>query len=205
MGDGGREVRHAAPTKRQRDGILAGLPRKLTRFRLASVPVLWVVALLAEPFWLGAGVAIAAATDVADGPIARYYRRATAEGSRLDSIADHALSASVALWIVWLRPTFVVDQLPLLALWLALGIGALLVGWLRFGRFGDLHLYSAKVSGALAYLFAIWLLMFGTYSVSIFRIVIAVCILAAAENLLVLLSRGAVDEHVGSIFKRPGG
>jgi hypothetical protein len=111
----------------------------------------------------------------------------------------------VALWIVWLRPTFVVEQLPLLALWLVLGIGALLVGWRRFGRFGDLHLYSAKVAGALAYLFAIWLLMFGTYSVSIFRIVIATCILAAAENLLVLLSRDFVDEHVGSIFKRPGG
>lgn len=183
------------------DGALASLPRKLTLFRLAAVPALWVVAAAAETFWVGVGVAVAAATDVIDGPIARHYRRTTAAGSSLDSIADHALSASVVAWIVWLRPQFVVDQMPLLALWLAIGAAAIAVGWLKFRRFGDLHLYSAKVAGTLAYLFAIWLLMFGTYSRTAFQIVIMICMVAALEHLAVLLSRQTVDEHVGSIFK----
>lgn len=186
------------------NGALASLPRKLTLFRLAAVPALWVVAAAAETFWLGVGVAVAAATDVIDGPIARHYRRTTAAGSSLDSLADHALSASLVAWIVWLRPGFVADQMPLLALWLAIGAAAIVVGWLKFRRFGDLHLYSAKVAGTLAYLFAIWLLMFGTYSRTAFHVVIIVCTVAALEHLAVLLSRRTVDEHVGSILKPRG-
>lgn len=186
------------------DRVLSSLPRKLTLFRLAAVPVLWLVAAAAEPLWLGVGVAIAAATDVIDGPLARHYRRTTPEGSRLDSIADHALSASVLIWIVWLRPEFAVAEWPLLALWLCLGTGALLAGWAKFGRLGDLHLYSAKVAGALAYLFGIWLLIAGTYHPAAFLVVIAMCMLAAVENLLVILTRSDIDEHIGSIFRRPG-
>ncbi|HLS86162.1 MAG TPA: CDP-alcohol phosphatidyltransferase family protein [Burkholderiales bacterium] len=180
----------------------SSLPNGLTRFRLASVPFLWVLALLRETTWLGVGVAVAALTDVLDGPLARRLRRTTAGGSRLDSIADHTLTASLVLWLVWLRPEFFVQQYPLLAAWAAVGLTALLVGWVRFRRIGDLHLYSAKVAGTVGYLFAIWLLLFGTYSVRIFYLVIGICILASAETLLVVSTRSRVSEHLGSIFLR---
>src|SRR5690606_25427113 len=145
-----------------------------------------ILALAGQATWLGVGVMVAALTDVVDGPIARRLRRSTARGSRLDSIADHALTASTGVWIVLLRPEFVVEQLALLIAWAALGGSALLVGWVRFRRIGDLHLYSAKAAGTLGYLFAIWLLLFGTYSVGVFRVVVAICILASLETLLVV-------------------
>lgn len=176
------------------------LPDRLTRFRLAAVPFLWILALLGETAWLGMGVMVAALTDVVDGPLARRYHRTTARGSRLDSIADHALTTSTALWLVWLRPDFVEEQFPLLCAWAALGATALLVGWVRFRKIGDLHLYSAKAAGTLGYLFAIWLLLFGTYSVTVFHIIIAICILASLETLLVVSTRPTVDEHIGSIL-----
>lgn len=183
----------------------AKLPNRLTRLRLAAIPLLWILAIAGETTWLAVGLMIAAITDVADGAIARHYHRTTALGSRLDSIADHTLTASTALWLVWLRPDFVAEQLPLLSAWVALGLTALLVGWVRFRRIGDLHLYSAKIAGTLGYLFAVWLLLFGTYSVTVFHLVIGMSILASTETLLVVSTRSTVDEHVGSILSRRRG
>lgn len=180
------------------------VPDGLTLVRLMSVPILWIVALVRGPFWLGIGLGVAAFTDVIDGPIARRSHRATARGSQLDSIADHVLTASTALWLVWLRPAFVAERLPLLAAWATIGLTALLVSWLRFRRIGDLHLYSAKVAGMLGYLFAIWLLLFGTYSETLFYVLMTILFLASGESLLVVATREAVDEHVGSIFLSSG-
>ena len=180
------------------------LPDRLTLVRLLSVPILWLVALLREPLWLGIGVIVAAFTDIIDGPIARRSRRTTARGSRVDSIADHLLTASLAIWIVMLRPAFVAAHGPLLAAWAILGATALLVGWVRFRRLGDLHLYSAKVAGTLGYLFAIWLLLFGTYSTAAFYVVMACAFVASGESLLVVATRATVDEHVRSILLPPG-
>jgi phosphatidylglycerophosphate synthase len=168
------------------------------------VPILWIVALVRGPFWLGIGVAVAAFTDVIDGPIARHSHRTSARGSQLDSIADHLLTASTAIWLVWFRRAFITDRLPLLAAWAIVGLAALVVGWVRFRRIGDLHLYSAKVAGAFGYLFAIWLLVFGTYSETLFYVLMASLFIASGESLLVVATRGTVDEHVGSIFLSSG-
>jgi len=191
---------HMEPIDSPKSGW-SSLPDRLTRFRLGIVPLLWILALLGVTTWLGVGLAVAAFTDVVDGPIARHYHRTTSRGSRLDSIADHTLTASTGLWLVWLRPEFVAEQLPLLSAWAALGLTALLVGWLRFRKVGDLHLYSAKAAGTLGYLFAIWLLLFGSYSATVFYLVIALCMLASLETLLVVSTRSRVDEHIGSILR----
>jgi len=186
----------------------ATLPDRLTRFRLGVVPFLWVLAFLRETTWLGAGVAVAALTDVVDGPLARRTGRTSAHGSRLDSIADHTLTASTVAWLVWLRPEFFRAEWPLLAAWGALALLTLAVGWTRFRRPVDLHLYSAKLAGTLGYLFAIWLLLAGRYSRAAFVVVIGVAMLAALETLLVMLTRSAVDAHLRSILWRrrpPGG
>jgi phosphatidylglycerophosphate synthase len=178
------------------------IPDWLTLLRLLSVPILWIVAFVSGPFWLGIGLSAAAFTDVIDGPIARRSHRTTARGSQLDSIADHVLTASTALWLIWLRPGFVADRLPLLAAWAAIGVTALVVSWVRFRRIGNIHLYSAKVAGLFGYLFAIWLLLFGTYSETLFYVLMATVFVASGESLLVVATRKTVDEHVGSIFCR---
>ena len=172
----------------------------LTALRLALLPVLWGLALLDRPVLLGIGVAVAASTDMLDGFLARRAQQTTPFGSHFDSVADHLLSASLIIWLVWLRPDFIREQFPLLMLWAGLGLLVLAVGWLRFGRFADLHLYSAKLAAAAGVLFGISLLVFGTYTQPVFYSVIAVCYLAAAETLVALLTRSSIDEHVGTIF-----
>jgi cardiolipin synthase (CMP-forming) len=181
---------------------LSTLPNQITATRLALVPLLWVLAIFNRPVWLGVGVAIAGATDVLDGWLSRRWHQTSEFGSRLDSVADHLLAISVTLWLVLLRPFFFREQRWALIAWSAFALMVLLVSWLRFRRFVDLHLYSAKAAVFLSFCFGIPLLIAGRYSHLQFWITIGICTLAAAEALLVVLTSDRVDEHLGSIVLR---
>lgn len=178
---------------------LSTLPNQLTATRLAMLPLLWFLAVFNRPVWLGMGVAVAAATDVLDGWLSRRWHQTSEFGSRLDSVADHLLAISVTLWLVLLRPFFFREQKWALIAWSAFALLVLAVSWVRFRRFVDLHLYSAKAAVFLSFCFGIPLLVLGRYSRVQFWITIGVCTLAAAEALVVILTRDEVDEHLGSI------
>lgn len=183
---------------------LSTVPNQLTVLRLATVPLLWVLVLFGHPVWVGAGVMVAAATDVLDGYLSRRWNQTSEFGSRMDSVADHLLAISMTLWLVLLRPFLFREQRWPLIAWAAFALLVLLLSWLKFRRFVDLHLYSSKGAVFLAWLFGIPLLVLGRYPgwrVQ-FWITLAACFLAAAESLAVILTRDRVDEHIGSILLR---
>jgi phosphatidylglycerophosphate synthase len=179
---------------------LTGIPNRISTARLLLIPALWVLALLRLPEALGIGVALVAFTDVVDGVLARRRGLTTDFGARLDSFADHLLGFSTAAWLVLLRPDFAREQAPLLLGFLSLGVTALAIGWLRFRRFGGLHLYSAKAASVLAYAFAVWLLLFGSYPYPLFLVVYAAAVLAATETFLAFATLRAVDENMGTLL-----
>jgi cardiolipin synthase (CMP-forming) len=189
------------------DGGLAGvrrhlgtLPNQLTASRLALVPVLWGLALLGEPVWLGIGVMAASITDMLDGYLSRRWNQTSEFGARLDSIADHLLAVSTTLWLVLLRPFFFREQRWPLILWSAFALLVLLVSWLKFRRFVNLHLYTSKVAVILAFVFGVPLLVLGRYNRVHFWITLVACTLAAVESLIVILTRDRVDENIGSVL-----
>ncbi|HEX8242298.1 MAG TPA: CDP-alcohol phosphatidyltransferase family protein [Longimicrobium sp.] len=183
---------------------LSTLPNQLTALRLATVPVLWVLVLFGHPVWVGIGVMVAAATDVLDGYLSRRWNQTSEFGSRMDSVADHLLAISMTLWLVLLRPFLFREQRWPLIAWAAFALMVLLVSWLKFRRFVDLHLYSSKGAVSLSWLFGIPLLVLGRYPgwQAQFWITITACFIAAAESLAVILTRDRVDEHIGSILFR---
>lgn len=178
------------------------VPDRLTYARIVLVPVLWLLAVAGQDEALGVGFLVAGLTDVLDGYLARRSGQTTRLGSQLDSVADMLLIVSVVLWLILLRPVFIREQLPLIGLWAVLGAASILLGWLKFRRFANLHLYSAKVAGVLGYLFAAYLLITSHYSRLFFYLTIGTCILAALEALLVQILRRRVDEHAGWLFHR---
>lgn len=199
------------PVERRGDGGLAELrrqlgtvPNQLTAARLVLVPVLWAVALLGEPVWLGLGVIVASVTDMLDGWLSRRWNQTSEFGARLDSVADHLLALSTTLWLVLLRPFFFREQMWPLIAWGAFALLVLLVSWLKLRRFVNLHLYTSKAAVILAFLFGIPLLILGRYSQVQFWITLAVCSLAAAESLAIILTRDRVDENIGSILLKKG-
>jgi phosphatidylglycerophosphate synthase len=176
----------------------------LTILRLLAIPVLWALAYAGQSVQLGIVLALAGLTDVLDGPVARRTGRSSRYGSQLDSVADILLMGSIVAWMAWLHPVFFRDNfLPLLA-WAVIGVAALMVTLVRFGRLGNLHLYSAKTAGVVAYLFAVWLFVSGGYHPAFFRLAVGLAILGATETLLVALTRDHVDERAGSLLSRRG-
>ncbi|HEU0298021.1 MAG TPA: CDP-alcohol phosphatidyltransferase family protein [Longimicrobium sp.] len=182
---------------------LQKVPNILTGLRLLLVPVLWVLALLGHATLVGAGTLLAWFTDMLDGPIARRTRSTTRWGSTFDSVADHALTISVVFWLILLRPHFVREQFPLLLGWSILALSTVAVGMIRFGKPGDLHLYSGKLAGGLGYLFGASLLLFGSYSRGVFYAVLTIASLAAIEAMAIFLTASRVDEHRRSILFPP--
>ena len=177
------------------------LPNQLTMLRLLLVPLLWGLALLRLRTPLGIGIAVAGLTDVLDGFIARRIHGTSRRGSQLDSVADMTLITSILIWLILLRPDFFRDYAVILTAWAALGLLTLLVGWIRFHRFANLHLWSAKAAGSVGYIFALYMLMLQAPAAPFFWLVIALAFVGTGESLLLLLTRRRVDEHAGTIFR----
>jgi CDP-diacylglycerol--glycerol-3-phosphate 3-phosphatidyltransferase len=173
----------------------------LTVARLALIPPLWALALLRLPVYLGIGVAVASSTDMVDGYLARRSGRTSRFGSQLDSLADVLLMCSTVAWLLMLRGSFFREHAAELAVWLGVGAAALAVGWFKFRRFGNLHLYSTKAAGVMAYVFSCALLILGDVNELLWYVTIGACIVASTETLLVQLLRTEVDEHIGSIVR----
>jgi phosphatidylglycerophosphate synthase len=178
------------------------LADELTLLRLLLVPPLWVLALLDLRVPLGIGLAVAGLTDVLDGPIARRQGAPSRIGSQLDSIADHTLTASALIWLIMFRPEFFREYATVLFAWGGFAIVTLLVGYVRFRRFANVHLWYAKAAGFVGYVFAIWMLLLDGPAAPFFHIVIALAFLATAETLAVFVTRASVDETVGTILRR---
>ena len=174
----------------------------LTGLRLLSVPVLWGLATLDTTFWLGIGVALAGLTDVLDGPVARRTGISSKFGGQMDSAADILLMASIFWWFVLVTPEFFLENATPLVIWAFIGTAAVVATYIKFGRMGNLHLYSAKTAGVLGYLFAIWFFVFGDYSQVFFLVVVSVAIVASLETLLVALTRREASDRIGSILIR---
>lgn len=195
----------ADPSAHHVPSWLQQVPNALTGLRLLLVPVLWALALMGQAWLVGAGTLLAWFTDMIDGPLARRLGSTSRWGSTFDSVADHVLSTSLVLWLVLLRPEFVREQFPLLLGWSILALSTVAVGMIRFGKPGDLHLYSGKLAGGLGYLFGASLLLAGGYSRWFFYAVFAVATLAAVETLAIYFTSRRVDEHRRSIFLPPPG
>jgi CDP-diacylglycerol--glycerol-3-phosphate 3-phosphatidyltransferase len=131
--------------------VMNTLPNQLTGLRLLLIPILWALALLRLEAYVGIGLVVAFLTDALDGPIARRLNLTSDFGSKLDSLADNLLTPSAAIWLLLLRPEVFRDHPGLWLVALAIYASSLLVGWLKFRRFANLHLYSSKAGGLRRY------------------------------------------------------
>jgi cardiolipin synthase len=179
---------------------LKTIPNQLTALRLLLIPILWVFAFLDLPSYVAVGLIITLLTDALDGPIARWLNQVTEFGSKLDSLADNLLTLSAVIWLLMLRPVILADHPVAYLATVAAYVSTLLLGWMKFRRFANLHLYSTKAAGLIAYIFAIHALLFGRYNEVLFFAAIGMGILSSLETLLLQLTRSQVDEHIGSIL-----
>lgn len=177
------------------------LPNAVSALRLALVPGLWVMALRGEPQWVGVGLVIAGVSDIVDGQLARRLHVTSRLGAQLDSAGDHLIALSGGAWLLMLRPDVIAAFLAPVYVLLALYLGFLVIGWVKFRRFGNLHLYSAKVSAVLLYAFVVHCLLFPGVPATFFHVMWVVSTLSVLEALAYQLVSTTVDENAGSLFR----
>ncbi|MCC6192686.1 MAG: hypothetical protein IT318_26995 [Anaerolineales bacterium] len=174
-------------------------PNPFTWLRLLALPALWALALAGQDAWLGVSLAAAVLSDVLDGWLARRDPRYAA--GDLDALADKTLAFSVAGWLALRRPALWREHAALLIFAAVLYAGVLLHSWLKFGRLSTLHLHSGKLGGGLQAAFALHALFSGGYSPLLFYLALGSFCLAAAEELLILLTHASLDpEQVRSLW-----
>ena len=177
------------------------VPNVLSASRLMLLPVLWLFALQGRPTALGIGLIIAGTTDVLDGFLARKVDAVSSAGAALDSLADNLLFLSVAAWLVLLRP----DVVAYFGVWFAaivtLHMAYLVVGMVRFRRFGNLHLYSAKVAAVAGFAFVVVCFLDPAMPVALGILAFSLTTVAVVEALVCHLILQDVDESFGSVFR----
>jgi phosphatidylglycerophosphate synthase len=164
-------------------------PNQFTALRFGLTPVMWLSALTGKPTLLAVLLAVACASDAVDGELARRLRMVTAFGATFDSMADNLLLPSAAAWLILLKPMFIQEHPVATAIPIATYAVSLLVGLIRFHRFGNLHRRSSKWAGAILYLFAVQVLLFDSYSSAIFWLSVAMFEFSSLDTLLLQMRR----------------
>ena len=178
---------------------IKSVPDLLCFARLLLVPVVWALALSNLPFYTGIALLAAGLTDVFDGIIARRWNIVTAYGSRLDSIADTLMEISAAAAVLILKPGIFTGHALILGVWIAVEASSILLGWLKFRRIANLHLYLTKAAGVIAYAFVIYTFVAG-YNETFFYVTVTLLIVSSLECLILQLFAPRVDEHMKSIY-----
>lgn len=180
--------------------LLKTVPNQLTAARLVLIPVMWVLAFLKLPFYIGFGIFISFITDVLDGHIARRLNQVSESGSKFDSLADNLLIPSGLVWLWLFRPGIYLENTLFCSLAITVYFSSLLLGAVKFKRFANLHLYSTKAAGVAMYLFMSIALIMDHYSPPLFYIAVIMFIASSTETLLLQLVCLYVDEHMGSLL-----
>ena len=173
------------------------IPNVLSVLRIGLAPVLLTLA------WRGASdgfvgcLALALATDIADGLLARRLGQTSELGARLDSWGDLLLYLCVPVAAVLLRPDFVRSEM----VWFAIAVGSAVVpvaiGVARFGRLTSYHTRGAKVAAYL--LGGSALVVFAHGPAWPFRLATAVLVCAELEEIAITAVLPAWRANVPSL------
>jgi phosphatidylglycerophosphate synthase len=179
--------------------LLKTIPNQLTAMRLVLIPVMWILAWLNLPAYIGGGIFFSFVTDVLDGYIARWLNQTSELGAKFDSIADNLLLPSALFWLWMFRPEIYRDNLLLCAIAIIAYFASLLLGEIKFKRFANLHLYSSKAAAVVDYLFASYALIAAHYNQTFFYLAAILFIISSVEAFLLELYCTEVTDHMGSL------
>lgn len=180
---------------------ISSIPNILSYIRLFMIPVLWIIYFYSTKELLAVMILITGVTDILDGFLARKLNMVSKYGSKLDSIADNSVAISMIYWTFNISPDIFTNHSSIIILWSSLLIMSTIIGVIKFGRIGNLHLYSSKAAAVFSYAFVVHAFLF-RYSQLLFYVSISALIVAAAEILFIQLLRKDVHENMGSLLIR---
>ena len=170
-----------------------------TLYRIGAAPVAAGMALAGYRDAFFVLVILSLASDLVDGPIARWSGQASEYGAKLDTVADGAtlLAAILGLWVFegeTLRPEW-----PWLCLFLASYAAAALACLAKFRVLPAYHLFLSKLGALGSGGFIVWLYIAG-FSRPFFLVLVGIGVAANIESVLVTWRLRAFRPDAGSLF-----
>lgn len=177
---------------------MLNLPNMVSGLRLALVPFLLLLAWNQKPMAFFVCLILSLVTDIADGLLARWLRRTTELGAKLDSWGDFATFASLPFCGWWLQPEVLREEM----IWLNAGIfsyvAAVVAGFLKFRQLTSYHTWSGKITVWIVGVAII--LFFATGSGWPLRVAMPVVILTSLEEIAVTLVLPTSQTNVPSLW-----
>ncbi len=166
--------------------IKINIPNMLSFYRLLAFPVILFLAVTGREQAFAILIIISLITDVLDGLLARLLNQQTEFGARLDSIADFSTYFLVFLGIVLFKRSDFAPHIVSFTIFLTLLVSALILSFIKFGRFPSLHLYSWKIGGYIQGIFFAVLFGYKFYT-PFYYFMITWGILAFLEHIVIQL------------------
>lgn len=174
------------------------IPNVLCLVRLFGAFGLPALAVAGLPIWFVAVYLILAATDLIDGPIARWTNQNSTTGAGLDTIADLWLSFCLLTGAAILSWEMIRQEWILIVVAVASYVVAASFGYWKFRKIPSYHTYSAKITHFLVALAGISLVL--GWTVWLLRIASVAVILTNVESLAITNKLDQWKTDVASIF-----
>ena len=178
---------------------IVNVPNVISFYRLATFPLILILAILRLEQWFVVFLSINLVTDILDGFIARKFNLVTRFGAALDNLADIGTYILALYGLFVFKWTEVQPHAWFLYLFLAIFGLSYLVAFIRLGKIPGLHLYSAVsagyVQGAFFFVLFVW-----DFNVYFYYIAIGWGIIAYIEKTLVLLILDDIKPGIKGLY-----
>ncbi len=175
------------------------IPNSLTSLRIIITVVLWFYAFAHDNMTFAFLYLAAGITDLLDGWSARKLGVASEFGQWFDSLADNLMSVSLPFWIWFLIPEAFSRYLIAIIVLLIFFILNMSLGFLKFHKMLDFHLYSSKIAAIMTYVFFLWFLLFGLNDI-VFYFSAAVGFYTFSEELVIMLRYKKIPSEISHAF-----
>ena len=161
------------------------VPNAISLLRIASVPVLLVLAWYQFPITFLILFAIALTTDALDGYFARKLNQITELGTKLDTWGDTAMYFTAPICGYWLWPDLIIaDLITISIFWIAFII-PIVATVIKFGRMPSYHTILAKINTVLlSFAVLIWFVFGFPW---IFRLAVFIELMIMVEYLAITI------------------
>lgn len=168
-------------------------------YRIAAVPILFVLLWLDEREVFTWFLLVSYATDAIDGFLARKLKINSARGAQLDSIGDQLtfIMGICGLWVF--EEAFIKENLLLITIAFVPYIIQMLIAFKKYGKTTAFHTYLAKLSAVLQAFFMLWTLFFHPVY-PLFYLMLVIGVLETLEEITLIFMYDTWVKDVKGIY-----
>ncbi|MGA1872074.1 MAG: CDP-alcohol phosphatidyltransferase family protein [Thermoplasmatota archaeon] len=187
---------------------LFNIPNSLSFSRIFLLPVLAILTYLEWDFTFLALYIVVGATDYFDGKIARRWNITSEFGKTIDSVADLFFYLGTLAFIYLWFPYIVSGNRVILMVFFVFFLSSFAVSWIKIGKPILMHTNLLRLNAVLVYFlvivsFLVTYLGIGERTIPVYfgTVILAIYILAFAEEILIFLIYGEVDRDTRFIWE----